>query len=432
MSLEKRRFQVEKMPPGVKQKPAAPSRADAQQVFVMRHTFPFLPSLALALAAVAAASAADQAPSIGVVDVEAAATLSVRLVGSTPELQSLAQTAFAAHGRFRPVADRGAYTFKFTAAGANQVSVEVAKGAAHSVLASETVTGTSLRHALLRAADVAVTKTTGLRGIFAGKLAFVSDRTGRAEIYTSDLFFGEVLMHRAASSKQILGPHWAHDGARIIFTAYRPLFPDIYVLDVRNNLTSVLVSFKGTNSGGRFSPDGTRVAMVLSGEGNPEIYVGTAQGRQIRRLTRNDVVDASPCWSPDGTQLVFAEEPGPRLLVMPAGGGSASRLPTNISNYCAEPDWCRWDATKLAFTAGVGKGYQVAVYDFAARSAKIVSKAPVDAVEPCWLPDGRHLLYTARTASGKRLHLLDTETGRATALAPSGFGNAASATYLAP
>ena len=35
----------------------------------------------------------------------------------------------------------------------------------------------------------------------------------------------------------------------------------------------------------QFSPDGSRVAMVLSGEGNPEVYVGNAQGRQIRRLT---------------------------------------------------------------------------------------------------------------------------------------------------
>jgi len=31
-------------------------------------------------------------------------------------------------------------------------------------------------------------------------------------------------------------------------------------------------SFRGTNSGARFSPDGRQVAMVLSGEGATEIY----------------------------------------------------------------------------------------------------------------------------------------------------------------
>ena len=66
---------------------------------------------------------------------------------------------------------------------------------------------------------------------------------------------------------------------------------------------------------------------TCSGEGAPEIYVSNAQGRQVSRKTHSDAVKSSPCWSPDGSRLVFTMEPGPQLYIMSAGGGGATRLP---------------------------------------------------------------------------------------------------------
>jgi TolB protein len=355
---------------------------------------------------------------------------SVRVTASTPELGSLARAAFNAHGAYRLVAADAAYDLNFTLVGQTQVRVDITRGAAGTSVFSETVSGTSERNALLRAADVAVVHTSKLpRGIFAGKLAFISDRGDGMEIVTSDLFGGDTARWPGVS-RQILSPRWSPDGHRLIFTSYRNGFPDIYVLDFATRTPTIFVSVQGTNTGGRYSPDGGRVAMVLSGEGNSEIYVSNAQGRMISRLTRNTAVKAGPCWSPDGTRLVFASEPGPQLYVMPASvGAQPQRLSTNISRYCAEPDWCRWDPTKLAFTMSVGRGYQIAVYDFSTGQAKQVSTAQLDAIEPCWLPDGRHLVYTAREANRRHLVLLDTETGRATQISRPDLGKCSSASY---
>jgi TolB protein len=76
-----------------------------------------------------------------------------------------------------------------------------------------------------------------------------------------------------------------------------------------------------------------------------------------------------------------------------------------------------------------GRGYQIAVYDFSSGQAETVSQAPLDAIEPCWLPDGRHLIYTAREANQRRLILLDTETKRATGISPTALGKCSQASY---
>src|SRR5690606_30885121 len=143
---------------------------------------------------------------------------------------------------------------------------------------------------------------------------------------------------------------------------------DIFMIDLNSLQRTTFVSFKGTNSGARFSPDGQQVAMVLSGEGNPEVYVSNAEGRRVSRRTRTSAVEASPTFSPDGSQLLFTSDAagGPQLCTMPAAGGTARRVPTNISGYCAEPDWNHADPNKIAFTMRIGKGFQIGVYDRAA------------------------------------------------------------------
>jgi TolB protein len=109
-----------------------------------------------------------------------------------------------------------------------------------------------------------------------------------------------------------------------------------------------------------------------------------------------------------------------------------TRLATNISKYCAEPDWSAAEPNKIVFTAGVGRGYQTAVFDLAAKTSKIVSKAPTDSIEPVWLADGRHIICTFRAANTRSLYILDTESGKATRLSPATMGNTSSASYLAP
>ncbi|HEY1848778.1 MAG TPA: biopolymer transporter Tol [Opitutaceae bacterium] len=380
--------------------------------------------LSFLLAALTIASPALAQRDLGTVEVSADnRTIPVRVSGSTQELNALAVQAFSAHGRYRVVASGYNFDIKFSPAGPSQVRVDIDRRFGGS-LGSQVASGATQREALLAAADIAVEKTNGmgLRGFFTSKLVFIGERTGHKEVYTSDLFFGNVreITHDRAIA---MTPRWSPDGERILYTSFfRSGFPDIFQIDTTDYQRTVFASFKGTNSGARFSPDGRQVAMVLSGEGETEIYVSNAQGTGVSRRTRSDTTKASPCWSPDGSRLIFAMEPGPQLYVMSAGGGTPQRVTLGTAGYCAEPDWSRTNPDKVAFTMKAGS-YQIGVLSLSSRHGEQVSHADFDGIEPSWLPDGRHLVYTARSPSRSRLCILDTETGKSTSISPSSFGS---------
>lgn len=423
--------------------------------------FPRLKSLSLILlgalvaAGIGAATAHAQRDLGDVVITAELKNTPILVTGSTPELNSLANQAFNVHGAFRRQAQGYTYKVSFAAAGPNQVQVTVtrtntavsversgqtaasaAPRSGGSVVLNQVVSGTSSRNALFRAADLAVKAMTGKPGFFASKLAFIGERTGKPEVYVGDLFMGEV--KQITNDKALaMTPRWSPEGGRLLYTSYfRSGYPDIFLMDLGSLQRNTFVSFKGTNSGARFSPNGQNVAMVLSGEGNPEIYVGNSQGRQITRKTRTTAVEASPSFSPDGSQLVFTSDAagGPQLYVMPAAGGTARRLPTRISGYCAEPDWSKADASKIVFTVRMGKGFQLAVYDLKAGIAKQVVMKGVagDAIEPSWLADGRHVVFSSRAAGTSSLWIVDTENQKATQLSSASAGKCSQASVLDP
>ncbi len=362
-----------------------------------------------------------------------AKTLPVRVTASPEELDKLANFAFEAHGRYSRVTQDPLLDIRFTAVAGNRVQVDVTRNSTRVV--SRTVTGTSLRNTLLRAADVVVEQTSDKKGFFASRLAFIG-KTGRgSELYTGDLFFDEV-SQLTQDRALALSPEWAPNGSKLLYTSFhRSNAADIFQVDMRTMQRTSFASFKGTNQAARFSSDGSKIAMVLSGHGNPELYTANPNGWGVKRVTQTNSVESSPVFSPDGRQLLFTSDiqGGPQLYTMSVNGGRMSRVPANISGYCAEPDWSVGDPNKIAFTARFRQGFQIAVFDRSKGSPAVqVSKAPQDAVEPSWLADGRHLVYTARSPNQRSIWLLDTETGKSTRLSPRSMTSVSQAAPVLP
>ena len=88
------------------------------------------------------------------------------------------------------------------------------------------------------------------------------------------------------------------------------------------------ISMGKMNGAPAWAPDGKRMAMTLSKDGNAEIYVMDIATRRLRRLTVGAAIDTEPAWAPDGKSLVFTSDRGgtPQIYRIPATGGRATRL----------------------------------------------------------------------------------------------------------
>jgi len=313
------------------------------------------------------------------------------------------------------VPERASYTISGTAGGGSLQGVVVDQRG--QTVLQKSYSGDSRRASHLFADDIVET-LTGHKGIASSKIAFVSTRSGRKEIYTAD-YDGANVRQLTKDSSISVAPALSPDGSRLAYTGYQSGYADIYLIDLASGARNRIIKFPGTNSGASFSPDGSRLACTISKDGNPELYVIGANGSGARRLTRTRGVESSPTWSPDGSELIYSsdERGGPQLYRIGAGGGSGQLIPTGYG-YCTEPSWSP-DGKKLAFTARSG-GFSIAVKDLQGGASQIVGAGE----DPAWGPSSRHLIYS----NGTNLILLDTQSGRSTPIV-TGLGKVTEPTW---
>ncbi|MBI1927230.1 sigma-70 family RNA polymerase sigma factor [Candidatus Poribacteria bacterium] len=86
--------------------------------------------------------------------------------------------------------------------------------------------------------------------------------------------------------------------AKIAFTSNRDGNWEVYVMDADGKNPINLTKHPAQDTNHSWSPDGQKIAFASERDGNFEIYVMNADGSNPVNLTKNPAGDASPSWSP--------------------------------------------------------------------------------------------------------------------------------------
>jgi len=184
-----------------------------------------------------------------------------------------------------------------------------------------------------------------------------------------------------------------------------------------------LTNFEGLNGAPAFSPDGNRLAFVLSKDGNPEIYVMDLGTRQIQRVTNSGSIETEPFWGKDGQTLYFTSDRAgkPQIYKQSIYGGAAQRV-TFTGNYNANPKLSADEKTLVMIHRQDGfTNFKVAAQDLVTSRLRILSETSLDD-SPTVAPNGTMLIYATRQ-QGRGVLMLVSTNGRVRLPIPTAQGD---------
>ncbi|MFO7937518.1 MAG: hypothetical protein R6V06_07920 [Kiritimatiellia bacterium] len=258
-------------------------------------------------------------------------------------------------------------------------------------------------------ADEMVRLIAGEKGIASTKIVFIN-RRGRnnADVYVCDADGGG-MMQLTKDNIAAVGPRWAPNGRDIFYTSFLKGYPAIYRLINMGRQRRMLAPFRGLNTGAAVSPDGRRIALILSYQGNPELYILTVStGRLVRMTSTRHGVEASPCWSPDGRSIVYVSDvsKSPHLYVVNVASRKSRRL-TYRNAQNVNPDWNAKGG--IVYASKTGRGWQIARLDPRSGEGSMTYLTKTGGYEhPSWAPDGRHVVCCRTASRSSVLYILDT------------------------
>ncbi|HEY6451999.1 MAG TPA: Tol-Pal system beta propeller repeat protein TolB [Steroidobacteraceae bacterium] len=258
----------------------------------------------------------------------------------------------------------------------------------------------TLRNAAHMVSDFVYQSILGIRGAFATRIAYIAvqgqppSQHFQLIVADSDGAAPKVILE---SSQPIMSPAWSADDQWLAYVSFENRLSAVYIQRVRTGERRLVSQRIGVNGAPAFSPDGTRLALTLSGSGgNLDIWLLDLATQALTRLTDDPAVDTEAAWSPDGKSIYFTSDRagGPQIYKLDIANPRRVQRITFGSSYDARPRVSP-DGSKIAFVTREGGNYRIAVQDLASATVTVLSHGNLDE-SPSFAPNGATIIYAGR------------------------------------
>jgi dipeptidyl aminopeptidase/acylaminoacyl peptidase len=249
------------------------------------------------------------------------------------------------------------------------------------------------------------------------KIVFAAYTNDNWQIFSVDTDGGEATRLTGLPTNQS-HPTWSPDGTKIAFSMQgEGGDTEIASMDADGSNVQTLTGGPGWNYLPAWSRDGSRIAFVSNRDGNDEIYVMNADGTDQERLTDEPGEDLAPTWSPDGERIAFGSNraSNSEIYVMNADGTGVTNLTNAPATGEYDPAWSP-DGTRIAF-AGIRDG-NPEIHVMAADGSDVVrlTNSAAHDWNPAWSPEGTRVAFESDPDGTVAPFVVDVNGGRPTAL----------------
>jgi TolB protein len=276
---------------------------------------------------------------------------------------------------------------------------------------SHVVPAVDLRLAAHRIADAVYERLTGIKGVFATRIAFVKRSGRRFQLIVSDADGAPETEREALTSPDpIISPAWSPNGREVAYVSFETQKAVVWVQEVATGTRRKVADFRGSNSAPAWSPDGNTLAVTLSREGVSQLYLMGRDGANVRRITQTSAIDTEPVFTPDGRSLYFVSDRGgsPQIYRMAATGGSAERVSFGGS-YNISPAISP-DGQVLAYITRNGSSFRLMAMQVSGGNPQALTDTNDDE-SPSFAPNGRLIIYATRS-QGRDVLMTTTLDGK--------------------